>query len=490
MGIPHKAFFIAGLMMVAPAAVFADSDDSDSAPSGCSSAAGVADGNGATIFNDAVGDLLPSGSAAVDDVTADSELDEPVTVLVPTNSALDRNTTRALARSGNLQGVIETHVVFGEIDADSVEDGSTAQTVSGETIVFTRSDDGTVTASVEGGADSVTLGERQDSCAGPVYVVSAPLRPAAIAPFVVEMPAPAPEAPAPAPEAPAPVPEEMPAPAPVGPAPVPEAPAPAPIVEAPLPIVEPVEGPMEVPVEGPMVAPIVAPIVAPVVAPVEAPIVVTPAFAPIIQPLVPLGVAPRDFVLPLPPADAPGPAACATLADKLAQINPALLEAAALLPEEILAALNDPTANITILSPPEEDLGALVGPDVTQDIVVSILTAHIFPDPFFAADLEAEGDGAELETLNEDVTLELNLAEGVAFDYLNITATVIEADIDACAPNSVIHTIDTVIFPSGDPAGIRDLPSPIEEEDDDGAVSAATIVPALVAVVAGAWLLL
>lgn len=33
-------------------------DSDDSAPTGCQSAAGVADENGATIFNDAVGDLL------------------------------------------------------------------------------------------------------------------------------------------------------------------------------------------------------------------------------------------------------------------------------------------------------------------------------------------------------------------------------------------------------------------------------------------------
>lgn len=49
--------------------------------------------------------MQPSGSAAVDDVTADSDLSEQVTILVPTNAAIDRNTTRGLARSGNLQDV-------------------------------------------------------------------------------------------------------------------------------------------------------------------------------------------------------------------------------------------------------------------------------------------------------------------------------------------------------------------------------------------------
>lgn len=49
--------------------------------------------------------MQPSGSTALDDLTADTELDAPVTVLVPNNDALSRNTTRLLARQGNLQGV-------------------------------------------------------------------------------------------------------------------------------------------------------------------------------------------------------------------------------------------------------------------------------------------------------------------------------------------------------------------------------------------------
>lgn len=49
--------------------------------------------------------VKPSGSAAVDDITADETLDSPVTVLVPTNTVFDRNVTRMLARSGNLESV-------------------------------------------------------------------------------------------------------------------------------------------------------------------------------------------------------------------------------------------------------------------------------------------------------------------------------------------------------------------------------------------------
>lgn len=246
--------------------------------------------------------------------------------------------------------VIETHVIVGEVDAGSVQDGDTATTISGETIVFSRGDDGQVSAAVEGGADSVVLGERQNSCSGPIYIVDKPLRPKAIAPAVapMEAPAPAPVAPAPAPEAPAPAPE-APAPAPQAPAPV-EVPTPAPAMIAPREFIIPVEGPMEMPVEAPMEVPMEAPMLAPVVAvPIAAPMVApalapveVPALAPVevpaaapIVPLIPLvapvaapivAALPREFILPMAPA--PGPADCMTLADSLRQINPALLEAA------------------------------------------------------------------------------------------------------------------------------------------------------------------
>lgn len=41
----------------------------------------------------------------MDFVSAQDPLDEPVTILAPTNAALDRNTTRELARAGLLQDV-------------------------------------------------------------------------------------------------------------------------------------------------------------------------------------------------------------------------------------------------------------------------------------------------------------------------------------------------------------------------------------------------
>lgn len=229
--------------------------------------------------------------------------------------------------------VIETHVILGSVDKDSIQDGDTATTVSGEKVVFTKDGD-TVTANIDGGADRVTLGDRADSCAGPVYIVDAPLRPKALAPAMApgEVPVPAPEpvvAPAPAPE-------------PV----VEPAPAPAPIDMAPKELLlEPVEGPMEGPmmapvvvapepeVLAPLVAPELAPVVVPVMAPEMAPLVapeMAPVFAPLIAPeLAPeIAIAPR--VLPLLPvvADAPAPAACNTLLDKLQQINPALVTAA------------------------------------------------------------------------------------------------------------------------------------------------------------------
>lgn len=520
-----KALVLAGLLAVAPIAVFADTPTEDAPTESCRSAAGIADEKGATAFIDAVGDILPTGSAAVDDVTADSELDAPVTVLVPENNALNRNTTRQLARSGNLQGVIETHVIVGEVDADSIEDGDTATTVSGETIVFSVSD-GTVTASVDGGSDSVTLGERENSCAGPVYIVNGPLRPKALAPAIVpvEAPAPAPvEVPAPAPvvETPAPAPEmETPAPAPVEetPAPAPEevAPTEAPLVAAPREFIFPAEGPMdmpaEVPEEEPTLAPMMAPIaiepeVAPVVAPIDAPLmaptivpaplalepITLPEVAPILAPAaVPIiAAAPREFVLPVD-TPAVAPAACLSLADTLRDLNPALLEASQALPVEFQNVLNDPNANITILSPPEAGLLGL-DPNTDPEVIVAILLSHIIIEPVSAEDLIAEGDGFEIETANEDVTLELELGAdgGVAFILGNITANVITPDIVPCAADSIIHEIDAVLIPEGlNLESTREAIPPVAAPEEDAALSFSTIVPAVVAAVAGVALLL
>lgn len=54
---------------------------------------------------DALPVVQPTRSPAVEAVTDDFTLDRPVTILVPTNAALDRNTARMLARDGNLQEV-------------------------------------------------------------------------------------------------------------------------------------------------------------------------------------------------------------------------------------------------------------------------------------------------------------------------------------------------------------------------------------------------
>ena len=75
--------------------------------------------------------------------------------------------------------VIETHVILGEIDVATVMEGDTASAASGATITFSRTDEGRVSASVEGGGHSAALRLRQDSCAGPVYVIDTLLRPKA-----------------------------------------------------------------------------------------------------------------------------------------------------------------------------------------------------------------------------------------------------------------------------------------------------------------------
>eukprot|EP00892_Ulva_mutabilis_P004530 jgi/Ulvmu1/2449/UM136_0001.1 len=120
-------------------------------------------------------------------------------------------------------------------------DGAEAQTVSGDFIVFSRGAGGQVTASVRNGADSAILGKRQESCAGPVYIINALMRPAAIAPGLgsggVPLPGLAP-APSPWPAMPintstAATPDPVPISTAATPAPGPTSTAPAP---APLPI--------------------------------------------------------------------------------------------------------------------------------------------------------------------------------------------------------------------------------------------------------------
>ena len=347
--------------------------------------------------------MQPSGSAAVDDVTADYPLDEPVTILVYSNSALDRNIQRALARDGNLQDVrpslhagassmfssrvrtgshvyskvcsrasmlavetghdlhgfrdfathrldfgricicnslftqmnaesrhirsqlayrdalskqrmsvgvtcvpccvqvIETHVIIGEIDVATVTDGDTADTVSGETIIFSRIDGGWVSASVVGGFDSAVLGERQESCAGPTYIIDVMLRPKAIAPALPPGSAPAPaQSGAPAPEMPAPGPPEAP---------------------APLPAEVPVEVPVEAPITPPATPPPATPAPAPLLTNTTRPLAAAapPAPAPASTP---------TPAAPPPPAAAPQPRVAAPPAPGQPAVVPVVPQAA------------------------------------------------------------------------------------------------------------------------------------------------------------------
>lgn len=118
------------------------------------------------------------------------------------------------------------HVIVGAIDANNVSHGETATTVSGELVVFGVGGGivYSIAVSVVGSSDSVWLGARQDSCAGPVYIINELLRPATLPPASGPMLAPAfvpapvptqPEAPMLAPNhTPLPVPVKVPTPEP------------------------------------------------------------------------------------------------------------------------------------------------------------------------------------------------------------------------------------------------------------------------------------
>merc|ERR1711920_10590 len=110
--------------------------------------------------------------------------------------------------------------------------------------------------------------------------------------------------------------------------------------------------------------------------------------------------------------------------------------------------LSNKTLAVTVLAPTDEAFANLLTTlDISaeellsSDLLTDVLNYHIIPAVAFAADLT---DGATLPTQNGE-TLNVSLADGVTFEGVGSSASVVFADVPAC--DSVIHVIDDVLLP-------------------------------------------
>lgn len=173
-----------------------------------------------------------------------------------------------------------------------------------------------------------------------------------------------------------------------------------------------------------------------------------------------------------------------------------------LLDDALLATLMDPTLNVTVLLPPEDDLAVVAAAlqsgqfDTMQ--VLDVLLNHIIPEIWTSDDLVMEGSGM-IPTLNPDSPeLEFMVTGGtVEFTLGNSTATVTEPDLEGCAGDSVIHKISDILTLEMLPATI-DTTAPgetgtgggVDAADNSSAFSTAVFTPTIAAALAVAGMLL
>lgn len=215
--------------------------------------------------------------------------------------------------------------------------------------------------------------------------------------------------------------------------------------------------------------------------PVATPPVATPpvAGAPA---AVPAGT--RDFAFA--PAPAPVAEVCDTIVEAVLQQSPTLgsILQSTTVPQDLVDVLMDPTLNVTVLLPPEEDLMAIASaqtadPGITQD-VWNVISVHIITDALSSMDL-LDMEMGEVPTLNQADTLTFDTSTGgVVFTVNNVTAMVTEADLDGCAGMSVIHKIDSVLtdmeFAAAD-ISAEDRETVGADPDGSGAFDLSAIAP-------------
>lgn len=143
-------------------------------------------------------------------------------------------------------------------------------------------------------------------------------------------------------------------------------------------------------------------------------------------------------------------------------------------PSEDLRLLKDPDATITVLLPPREHLNGLLFAhnegELTAEDVYNLLAIHIIPRAVAAADMRAAAPPGEVvQTLRDATRLTLTLdGEGSSSPPANVsgagvvdqeqvvlsapvdtptTVVVTAADIETCAPGSLLHNISALLVP-------------------------------------------
>ena len=150
--------------------------------------------------------------------------------------------------------------------------------------------------------------------------------------------------------------------------------------------------------------------------------------------------------------EAPAEPTIAEIVVELASGDPAefttLLAAIEAADPAVLAALSDPSQELTVFAPTDEAFAAipedvLAGILADQALLTNILLYHVAPGVFFAEDVVAAAPIEALPTLLEGSTLSIEVVDGAV--VINGESTVIQTDV--AASNGVIHVIDTVLQP-------------------------------------------
>ena len=115
---------------------------------------------------------------------------------------------------------------------------------------------------------------------------------------------------------------------------------------------------------------------------------------------------------------------------------------------DLVGALSDPDAELTVFAPTNDAFVALLGAlgleglaDVPAEVATEILLYHVVPAVALSTDLT---DGMVLPTLGGG-ELTVDLSDGVVIDGVGSSASVTIPDV--AAGMSVVHVIDTVLLP-------------------------------------------
>ena len=148
---------------------------------------------------------------------------------------------------------------------------------------------------------------------------------------------------------------------------------------------------------------------------------------------------------------------------------------------DLVGALSDPDAELTVFAPTNDAFVALLGAlgadgldDLPVDLVTDVLLYHVVPAAALSTDLT---DGMVLPTLGGG-ELTVDLSDGVMIDGVGSSASVIAADVEA--GSSVVHVIDTVLLPFAVGGAAPEMEPEMEPEEEELSVAAlASLVPDL-----------